>query len=370
MKVVLLAAASSIHTLRWAKGLNSIGIEVHIVSQHPLMEQIDKNIKVHILPFKGLIGYFTIVPKVKKLLHLIKPDLVNAHYASGYATTARLVGHRPWLLSVWGSDVYNFPYKSALHKWLVKGNLYSADAVASTSHCMAEQTRLIAPKLDKITITPFGVEIDNFSKHFSKATANLDAPIVIGTVKSMSHVYGIDLLIKSFSIVRNKLLLSNADIANRLQLRIVGGGPLIDELKQLAIEENVADVTTFVGKVAYKEVPIELAKLDVYVALSREESFGVAIIEAGAVGKPVVVSNVGGLPEVVEDGQTGFIVPTEDPLAASIVIEKLIRDHSLREKIGTAGQLHVSDNYNWNVCLDNMKNLYGQMIKDFNGVKK
>lgn len=370
MKVVLLAAASSIHTLRWAKGLNSIDIEVHIISQHPLMGQIDKGIKVHILPFKGLVGYFAIVPKVKKLLSLIQPDLVNAHYASGYATTARLVGHRPWLLSVWGSDVYNFPYKSAFHKWIVKGNLYSADAVASTSHCMASQTRLIAPKLDKIAITPFGVDIEHFSKYSYAMNPVVDAPIVIGTVKGMSHVYGVDLLIKSFALVRERLVESDSAYAKRLNLRIVGAGPLSDDLKQLAKDKNIADVTSFIGKVDHNEVPVELAKLDVYVALSREESFGVAVIEAGAVGKPVVVSNVGGLPEVVLDGKTGFIVPPEDPLAASLVIEQLIRDHSLREKIGTAAQLHVSANYNWEVCLENMKNLYSQMIKDFNGVNK
>lgn len=370
MKVVLLAAASSIHTIRWAEGLNSIGIEVHIISQHPLMTQLDNNIKVHILSFRGLVGYFSIVPKVKALLNTIKPDLVNAHYASGYATTARLVGHRPWLLSVWGSDVYNFPYKSVLHKWLVKSNLYSADTVASTSHCMAEQTRLIAPKLDKIAITPFGVDIESFSKYSRAVNTANDAPIIIGTVKSMSHVYGIDLLIKSFALVRERLAASDSDYAKRLNLRIVGAGPLSDELKQLAKDLNIADVTSFIGRVNHSEVPVELSKIDVYVALSREESFGVAIIEAGAVGKPVVVSNVGGLPEVVVDGKTGFIVPKEDPLAASLVIEQLIRDQNLREKIGITGQLHVSDNYNWTVCLENMKKLYTQTITDFNGVKK
>lgn len=364
MKVVLLAGANSIHTVQWANGLFSLGIEVHIISQHPSIAGINKGVYLHQLPFKGVLGYFSSVPSVMKLLAEIKPDLVNAHYASGYATTARLANYHPWLLSVWGSDVYQFPYKSPVHKWLVKSNLYAADSVASTSHCMAAQTKLIAPKLEEITITPFGVDINSFSQQASVESDN--SAIVVGTVKSMSHIYGIDLLIKSFALVRNKFLLNDANTANRLQLRIVGGGPLINELKQLAIDEGIGDVTTFVGKVDHKEVPIELAKLDIFVALSREESFGVAVIEAGAVGKPVVVSNTGGLPEVVIDAITGFIVPSENAEAAAGAIERLIIDESLRVQIGENGMMHVKKTYDWNICLKNMKELYEKVISDFN----
>ena len=363
MKVVLLAGSNSIHTVQWANGLFSLGIEVHIVSQHPPIAGINKGVYLHQLPFKGVLGYFSSAPKVKKLLTEIKPDLVNAHYASGYATTARLANYHPWLLSVWGSDVYQFPYKSPVHKWLVKSNLYAADSVASTSHCMAAQTKVIAPKLGEITITPFGVDINSFSQHASVVSDN--SAIVVGTVKSMSHIYGIDLLIKSFALVRNKLLLNNANTANRLQLRIVGGGPQLDVLKQLAIDEGISEVTTFVGKVDHKEVPAELAKLDIFVALSREESFGVAVIEAGAVGKPVVVSDIGGLPEVVIDGVTGFVVPPEDIESASVIFERLITDEKLRLKLGAAGQVHVNSTYDWSICLKNMYELYEKVINDF-----
>ena len=363
MKIVLLAGANSIHTVQWANGLFTLGIEVHIISQHPPIAGINKGVYLHLLPFKGMLGYFYFVPQVKKLLVEIKPDLVNAHYASGYATTAKLANYHPWLLSVWGSDVYQFPYKTLLHKWLVKSNLYAADSVASTSHCMAAQIKVIAPKLEEITITPFGVDIKNFTQQAS--TKGEGSAIVVGTVKSMSHIYGIDLLIKSFALVRNRLLLNDASKANRLQLRIVGGGPLINELKQLAIDEGVSEVTTFVGKVEHKEVPIELAKLDIFVALSREESFGVAVIESGAVGKPVVVSDIGGLPEVVIDGVTGFVVPPEDIEAASLIFERLITDEKLRLRLGAAGQIHVTSTYDWSICLKNMCELYEKVINDF-----
>src|SRR5690606_35214533 len=116
-------------------------------------------------------------------------DLVNAHYASGYGTTARFAGFAPTLLSVWGSDVFDFPMKSPLHRWWMRGNLMAATRVASTSHAMAAQTRRIAPELGDIAVTAFGVETDRFAPP-SPTVRRPEAAIVVGTVKTLKPVYG------------------------------------------------------------------------------------------------------------------------------------------------------------------------------------
>src|SRR5690554_3043485 len=141
MKIILMSAASSIHTIRWANGLSEAGHEVHVISQHPVEDSFDPAVVVHLLPFRGALGYFTIVPAVRKLLKEIQPDIVNAHYASGDATTARLVYYRPWVLSVRGSDVSVSPTKSLGHQWPGKRNRLVAAAIASTTRCMAEESR-------------------------------------------------------------------------------------------------------------------------------------------------------------------------------------------------------------------------------------
>lgn len=363
MKVALLSAASSIHTIRWANGLADVGLEVHVISQQSQLEPMDARVQVHILPFRGVLGYFTMVPAVKKLLKRIKPDIVNAHYASGYGTTARLVGYHPWLLSVWGSDVYDFPYTSALHKWLVRKNLLAADSVASTSVCMADQARSIAPKLSDIAITPFGVDTLYYdSLTTSIADRDINAPIIIGTVKSLAPTYGIDTLITAFEILLKNISQTHPEIEKSLRLRLVGEGPQELELKALAKQLGLCERIDFVGRVDSSQVPIELEKLDLYVALSRQESFGVAIIEAGAAGRPVVVSDVGGLPEVVLNGQTGIVVPKENPQAAADVISKLVLDRELRIQMGEAGKKHVIDTYDWSSCITTMTNLYQRII--------
>jgi len=103
--------------------------------------------------------------------------------------------------------------------------------------------------------------------------------------------------------------------------------------------------------------------LDIYAAPSTEESesFGVAILEASACEKPVIVSDVGGLPEVVIENQTGFFVKPSNPEMLAEKMEILISDLELRKKMGAAGRKFVSEKYNWN---DNLN----QIISAYNGL--
>lgn len=366
MKIALLSGAASIHTIRWANGLAKAGLEVHLISQHPPLEVLDSKVKTYIVPYRGIIGYFTMVPKVKSLLKKIQPDLVNAHYASGYATTARLVGYHPWILSVWGSDIYYFPHRSPFHKMLVRANLLSADRVASTSYAMADQVKVLAPKLDNISITPFGVDIDYYDSVTTPLVKKDNSTnLTIGTVKSLSEPYGIDILIQAFSLLLEKLKKNHPELIPKIQYRIVGSGVQENELKNLAQSLGLSHTIKFVGRVENNEVPYELDKLDIYVALSRSESFGVAVIEASAAGRPVIVSNVGGLPEVVINGETGLIVPKEDPVKAAEAIYRLVLNRELRISLGEAGKKHVFSKYGWDKSVEIMINLYKDTISDY-----
>lgn len=359
----MLAGASSVHTVRWANGLSASGHEVHVISQHSVVDFFIEPVNFHIFPFRGAVGYFTMAPAVKRLVDKINPDIVNVHYASGYGTTARLVNYHPYVLSVWGSDVYDFPHKSLLHKFLVRKNILAADKVASTSHCMANQTASLAPSINNISITPFGVDLSKYNDIKPKAYSK-NKKIVIGTVKSMSSKYGIDTLIEAYAILVNKLKACSQSCLPELELRLVGDGNQVIELKSLAERLGVSDTVSFIGRVPHTEVPNMLGEFDIFVALSRldSESFGVAVIEAGAAGLPVVVSDAGGLPEVTVDNKTGFVVPKENPVAAAEKMERLVLDHELRIKMGEAAKRHVSVNYAWDECINIMLEVYEEAI--------
>ncbi len=364
MRLLLLSAGSSIHTARWANGLSRAGIQIYLATQHPVRQEIDREVEVIQFPYRGNPGYFLMPFKLKKLARSIRPDIMNAHFASGYGTTGRLTRWHPYLLSIWGSDVYRFPERSPMHRALVRRNLMAADAVASTSHCMADQARTIAAGLGEIPVTPFGIDLAMFSGVPVPMRDGEDT-LVIGTIKAMEQTYGVDTLIEAFALLASKLAADGHPLGKRVALRLVGDGAQMNELRSLAARLGVADRVTFVGAVPHKQVPAELAKLDVFVALSRQESFGVAVLEAGAAGLPVVVSDAAGLAEVVIDGSTGIVVPREDPAAAMGALYRLATDPPIRTAYGQAGREHVRDNYAWERCVERMLSVYERTIRKF-----
>lgn len=333
-------------------------MEVHLGSQHGPSSALSPQVVLHRFPHRGGLGYVLNGPAIRALVKRIRPDVVNAHYATGYGTLARACADVPVVLNVWGSDVYDFPGKSALHRWWLLRNLRSADRLVSTSEAMAMRTRALGTDLPAITVVPFGVDTKLFSPG-SPTSRTERSEVVIGTVKTLMPKYGVDTLIKAFAELRRH------DEGKNVLLRIVGGGSQEAELKSLVAVLGIEDRVQFVGPVPHAQVPDELRELDVFVALSRDdsESFGVAVIEASACGLPVVVSDAGGLPEVVEHGVTGAVVRRDDPTAAADQLRALVASAELRAKWGAAGRALVIERYEWSSCVDRMMDVLEQALK-------
>jgi glycosyltransferase involved in cell wall biosynthesis len=365
MKILLLSNANSIHTKRWVTSLAQRDIEICLFS-------LEKNNDHEYLKFSNIIivdGKFqnnlskeggiskiTLVqylPKLLQTIKMFKPDIVHAHYATSYGLLGALSCFKPFILSVWGSDVYDFPKISFVHKLMFQFNLHRADKILSTSHIMALETKKYTNK--QISITPFGIDLSKFAKNQIDNGFSSDT-IVVGTVKTLSSTYGIDYLIRAFKIVKE----NNPQLL--LKLMIVGDGEDKVELKSLCVTLDIFEDVVFVGEINNNLVPNYLNRMDVYVALSISESFGVAIIEASACEKPVVVSNVGGLPEVVDNNKTGFVVESKNPLDAANAIEKLILDKDLRVEMGKSGRKRVRELYNWEDNVSLVVDIYSKFI--------
>lgn len=360
MKLAFLSAGSDIHTIRWVNAMAARGHAVHLLTMHPVREPIADMVRVEALPFPAPLGYFSNAPVVRNRLAEVRPDLLHVHYASGYGTLGSLSGYHPQVLSVWGQDVYEFPTLSPLHRWLLASNLRAADWVCSTSQVMAAQTHRVCPEVENLSITPFGIDTSHF-----RPAANGQAPgsFTVGTVKKLAPKYGIDILIHAFAALRHAATENLPGLLPRLRLLIVGGGPDEAKLKELGSKLGVRDITNFTGAVPHSEVPGYLSEMDVYVAVSRLESFGVAVLEASACGLPVVVSDAGGLPEVVQDGTTGFVVRREDPSATADALLRLVTDEALRRRMGRAGREHVVQNYEWSDSVRLMEDVYARVLK-------
>lgn len=364
-RIALLGAANSIHLQRWARALVARGHAVCLLTQHPIDRVLlPQAAEVVELPYTGGKGYFANAWSLRRFLDHWRPDILNAHYASGYGTTAAIARVRPLLLSVWGSDVYDFPFEGPLKSQLIRFNLRGANAIASTSRAMAMQVRRLFPEANEIAITPFGVDLVRFAPRPAR-----DARwITLGIVKTLAPIYGIDLLLRAFaSLIADDRVRT---LAIPCRLLIVGDGPQRAELEMLAAQLGIAGHVRFAGAVSHSEVPEWLNRFDIYAAPSRLESFGVAVIEASACELPVVVSDVGGLPEVVLDGETGLVVAREDVAALQSALTRLVLDPALRERLGARGRKHVSQIYDWQRCVDAMEEAYAKTISAWRGSRR
>jgi glycosyltransferase involved in cell wall biosynthesis len=141
-----------------------------------------------------------------------------------------------------------------------------------------------------------------------------------------------------------------------LTLEVAGDGPLDAELREAAVRHGVADAVTFLGRVAPAAPVFERAELVVVPSLG--EGFGMVALEAMERGRAVVASAVGGLPEIVEDGRTGLLVPTADAGALAAAIVELASDPARTAAMGAAGRERAVAAFAQTRCTDRTDALY------------
>jgi len=350
MKICFVGPAGSAHIRKWCAWFLGRGHEIHVISFTP--GEIP-GVSVHLVDLGvdpdgsdlGKLKYLTAGGKIRKLIREIQPDVVNAHYATSYGIAMALSGVKGYALSVWGSDIYDFPRRSSLHRSLLQFALKKAGTLFSTSRAMADEAGKYTDR--PFEITPFGVDMELFAP--GKRTRT-DDNFVIGAVKSLMPIYGIDYLLRAAAI------LAKAHPEMNLRVKIAGDGPQEAELKTLAGELGITGITEFTGRISQEECAKVYANLDAAVIPSiRYESFGVAAVEAQACGTPVIVSDAGGLMETA--GEAGIVVPRQNAEAIADAVWKLYCAPELRKQMGEKGRKHVTENYELNQCFEKIEKL-------------
>lgn len=354
MKICYLSDANSIHTKKWCNYFRSKGDEIHVIS---LNGGSIPGVKVHSLnvnldEVKGIsylskFKYLTFTGKVKKLVNEIKPDVLHAHYASSYGFLGASTGVHPYIISLWGSDIYDFPKKNFFFKKFIERNLAKADVILSTSRVMADEAKKYTNK--SIEITPFGVDIDLF-KPIDNTNKKERDKLIIGTIKAFEKQYGIEYLVKAFSLLSKKY--------ENIYLELGGSGSQQGELEELTRSLGIEEKVKFLGFMSQREVIEALNRFDIAVFPSIFESFGVAAVEAQACGIPVIVSNAEGLKEATSPGRSSILVAKEDEKQLAKALEELITNEKLREDMGRFGRVFVEENFDIKDNFDKVDKLY------------
>ena len=176
-----------------------------------------------------------------------------------------------------------------------------------------------------------------------------DSPIV-GVVGRLELEKGHPTLLEAWPLVLASV--------PKAYLLIVGEGSRLDALHDIARQEGIERHVVFTGR--RDDIPAVTAAFDVAVLPSYREAQGLTILEAMALSRPVVASNVGGIPEMIEDGVTGLLVPPHDPPALAAAVVRLLRDHPLADMIGRAGHDLVHDRFCVQLMVNAVQALYDE----------
>ena len=151
-----------------------------------------------------------------------------------------------------------------------------------------------------------------------------------------------------------------------VQALIVGGGRRIDEVRQLAESLGLAGAVHFLGP--RPDVPDLLNAMDIFVLPSYSEGVSLALLEAMAAGLPVIATAVGGLPEVVTDGDNGLLIPPRDAEALAGALERLLADPAFAQRLGANARAHVRERYSLDRLGREINEIYGELVeKKFGG---
>jgi glycosyltransferase involved in cell wall biosynthesis len=355
MRVVYLADAPYVHTRRWVEHFASAGWETDVVSFRPAEIEGARVHYVGGFERLGRLRYLLHARRVARLVRELRPDLVHALHLTSYGFLAALSGVRPTLTSVWGTDVLEAPRWSPFHHFLTRYALAKADHITATGLRLASVTLRYAPRSKPVTVVPYGVDLTRFQPTARDGARPSD--VVLGAVARLSPEKGLDVLLTAAARL----------IDGGMPLRVVlaGEGPRRGRLTRLAERLGIAGRVDFRGEVPHEQVPEVLAELDIFAMPSRAEGFGVAALEAQAMELPVVASRVHGIPDVVEDGGTGLLVPPDDEEALADAIRRLADDARLRAAMGKAGRAFVQRRYRWQANAGQMERLYGHLVEAF-----
>jgi glycosyltransferase involved in cell wall biosynthesis len=133
-------------------------------------------------------------------------------------------------------------------------------------------------------------------------------------------------------------------------------------LEELAMNFNIIDKVKFLGDVSDDVLPQVYSNADIFVLPSlHAESFGLVLLEAMASGLPIVATNVGGIPEILEDGKEGFLTKPDDKEIAE-ALAKLLGNKTMREEMGKNGRKKATEKYEWKVVGEKIEETYRELI--------
>ena len=293
-------------------------------------------VKLQVLSFL----FFNMFHSLRKFKDM---DLIHAHWLipNGLgALFAKKIYKTPYISTIYGEEVYlskRYKLEFSLRNFVNNSSKSIAISKATLNSCID-----IGLKKEELEIIPFGVDTDFYRPLKILKNENIFQILAVGYLIERK---GFEYLIKATKEVLNE--------HHNIQLTIVGSGPLEEKLKNIIKELKLESNAKIMQNVSDDELLQLYNSSDLFVLPSivdsqgNTEGLGVVLLEAMACGLPVVGSNIGGIPDIIQDNETGLLVPEKDITELSNTILNLIENEDLRNKLAVNGHNRVKEKFSW-----------------------
>jgi glycosyltransferase involved in cell wall biosynthesis len=349
-----------LQVLELCKGLSKDKFLIYCLPLWPIYDLEEEFVKtgVQIIKIHKKASFdLSILLRLIKFLKREKIDIVHTWIftSNTWTRTAAILNNIPVIIA---SERSVDTWKKFPHKIVDRLLSKKTDLIISNSKAVYEFVISEGISANKCNIIYNGVDIEkannnNKSPNIIKDEINIPLDkIIIGIVANFNPQKDYNNFVHAAN-----LILKNRDDVHFLT---VGIGPELNSILELTINFRINNRFTFLG--SRNDIPNVLSVMDIFTLTSTREGFSNAILEAMAVGLPIVATDVGGNAEAVVDGETGFIVPPNDPEELALALIKLIESPKLRKNFGEGGKRRTKLHFDSTTMVETYSKLYLDLI--------
>jgi glycosyltransferase involved in cell wall biosynthesis len=320
-----------------SEDVEALGVPVHV------LHRLTRNIK--------LTGDLACIQDCMALIRRLNPVVIHAH-SSKAGVVARVAGWRCGVPTVFTAHGWGFspgtPKLRRLVAFVVERLL---STISTKIICVSESDRQQALKLGvgnkrKLATVRYGI----YNTTVPQANPGLE-PVKMIMVARFNEQKDQATLLRAIARLKH----------HQLHLNLAGSGPSFETCKALAVELGISDRLSFLGD--RRDVPELLQQSQVFILSTHYEGLPISILEAMRCGLPVIGSSVNGIPEEVEQGQTGFVVPPRNPEALANALDRVLSSSELRTSMGIAAKAKFEREFTIDRMTDETQMIYAEVAK-------
>jgi glycosyltransferase involved in cell wall biosynthesis len=368
LSLAFLGDPNSIHTRRWIHFFAERGHRVTLLV--PRDKPVEPGLlpSIEIEPFTSLAARRRLPPasllcgrrSVRQAVARIRPDVLNAHFLTVYGWHAWVSGFHPYVITLWGSDVFIAPRRSRLAAALGRISLRAADMVMVNSEALKRGAVAIGARPNRLAMIQWGVDLAKFrpgpDPSELRGRLGLQGRRVVFSPRAITPLYRQTVVVRALAELPSDVVVVMARHSARP-----------GELEAVEREVNtlgLAERVVIVDDIGHAEMPEFYRLADVVVSVPESDSTSVTVLEALASGLPIVASNLPSMREWLSDLDPSLLVPVDDPAATAAALSRALgRDRRTRAELAGRARAIVAERADEARSLAHVEHLYRQLAR-------